>query len=835
MAGPTPPHRSQVVCARRSPQVALVWLVAALVYALAAGPAAAQFVHEWVGIPKPPPPAPIPNDPNAQMLVQANEIHYDYTNAQVSAVGSVQMYYKGSTLEADRVIYDQKNKRLHAEGNARLTEADGKIVYGQILDLNDEFRDGFVDSLRLETPDKTRMASPRAERMEGNLTVFHSGVYTACEACKDDPRKPPKWQVKAVRIVHDETEKMLYFENMRLEAFGVPLFWAPYFSAPDPSVKRKSGWLMPVPSYSSLFGAGLSTPYYWALAPNYDLTVTPTLTSRQGLLLQGTYRQRFETGSFQLHGAGIYQADPGVLAAKFGENYPGNRPLRGEVDSSGQFGLNDKWTWGWDSLLMSDKMFFQDYKINNYWMHFNDFRNFGNGVTDAGTSQLYLIGRGDRSYFDARVMYFYGLSLADTQRELPVVAPVIDYAYTFGQPILGGELSFKTNLTSLSRQTAEFDAISQLALSTNLCGPTSADPALRTRANCILLGVPGTYTRGSAEATWRRTVIDPLGQAWTPFVIARGDLANANIGNEPGVANFIAPGNTDIGRFMPAAGVEYRYPLISAQSWGTQTVQPIVQVIARPNETHVGALPNEDSQSLVFDDSNLFKVDKFAGWDRIEGGGRTNYGMEYTAQFNQGGTIDALVGQSYQMFGKNSFASPDPTNAGLDSGLQTTLSDYVARLSYQPDRTYMFTTRFRFNEQTLAVQRAEFEGRAVFDRWQVTMIYGNYAAQPAIGFLTRRDGVLGSLSLKLTPNWSMLGSARYDIGTDQFDSYRVGLGYIDDCLAVSLSYVTDYAYGYSLFNNTSIASAIDHLVMFQISLRTLGGFAFSQQVGSSTP
>src|SRR5438105_12761790 len=100
---------------------------------------------------------------------------------------------------------------------------------------------------------------------------------------------------------------------------------------------------------------------------------------------------------------------------------------------------------------MSDKMFFQDYKINSYWTHFNDFRTFGNGITDLGTSQLYLIGRGDRSYFDARVMYFYGLSLADTQSQLPVVARVIDYGYTFGQPILGGELSLKTNLTSLTR------------------------------------------------------------------------------------------------------------------------------------------------------------------------------------------------------------------------------------------------------------------------------------------------------------------------------------------------------------------------------------------------
>ncbi|MBV9488245.1 MAG: LPS-assembly protein LptD, partial [Verrucomicrobia bacterium] len=551
MAGLSTPHRSTQVGAFRGFRPAGVML-AALLLCWAGGPTAAQFAPDWVGIPKPHPVPPRPSDANAQMLVQADEIHYDYTNSRVSAVGNVQMYYRGSTLEADRVIYDQKNKRLHAEGNARLTEADGKVVYGEILDLNEDFRDGFVDSLRLETPDKTRMAAPRAERTAGDMTVFHSGVYTACEPCKDDPRKPPTWQVKAVRIVHDQAEKMIYFENMRFEALGVPLFWAPYFSAPDPTVKRKSGWLTPIPSYSSVFGAGLTTPYYWAPAPDYDVTISPTLMSRQGLLLQGTYRERFETGSFQLHGAGIAQADTALLVQKYGPNYPGAQTWRGELDSSGQFALNDKWTWGWEGLLMTDKTFFQDYRINNYWLHFNEFKTFGNGLTDAGTSDLYLVGRGDRSYFDARVLYFYGLSLADTQSQLPVVAPVIDYGYTFGQPILGGELSFKTNLTNLSRQTAEFEAINRLASDTNLCAPTSADPAQKNRFNCILLGVPGNDTRASAETTWRRTLIDPLGQAWTPFVVLRGDLANANVENQPGVSNFINPGQTDIGRFMPA-------------------------------------------------------------------------------------------------------------------------------------------------------------------------------------------------------------------------------------------------------------------------------------------
>ena len=155
-----------------------------------------------------------------QMLVQATEINYDYANNRVAAVGNVQIYYGDSTLEADRVIYDQKTKRLHAEGNVRLTEQDGKVTYGEIMDLSDDYRDGFVDSLRLDSPEQTRMAAARAERSSGNFTVLHNGVYTACAPCKDDPRKPPLWQVKAARIIHDQGEKMMYFEDARLEFFG---------------------------------------------------------------------------------------------------------------------------------------------------------------------------------------------------------------------------------------------------------------------------------------------------------------------------------------------------------------------------------------------------------------------------------------------------------------------------------------------------------------------------------------------------------------------------------------------------------------------------------------
>jgi LPS-assembly protein len=761
--------------------------------------------------PRPPHVAP-PRAPNdGQMLVQAVEVDYDYNNSRVSAVGNVQMFYNGTSVEADKVIYDQKTKRLHAEGNIRMTDADGKITYANILDLSDDYRDGFVDSLRVDTADATRMAATRADRSSGNYTVFENGVYTACAPCKDDPKKPPLWQVKGARIIHDQTEKMLYFENAQLEFFGVPMAYLPYFSTPDPTVKRKTGFLMPGFSSASGYGYGVETPFYWAIAPDYDATFSPRFMSKQGVLMQAEFRERLLNGSYQIRAYGIDQLNPGAFAGQAGD-----RQFRGGVESKGEFALNDKWVWGWEGVALSDYMMLSDYKLAQYK---DPLQSFLTLPTEA-VSQLYLTGVGNRSYFDARAIYF--LSLSGKQSQVPVVAPVIDYANVINHSILGGEFSYKTNFTNLNRETAVFDPINSTASANGSCLATvSADPAKSiVPANCLLRGMPGTYTRLTAEADWRRSFTDSAGEIWTPFASIRADAVNANISNQPGVSNFLPVGDTQALRVMPTVGLEYRYPFINVQPWGSTTIEPIAQVIIRPNETYAGKLPNEDAQSMTFDTSNLFSVDKFSGYDRVEGGGRANVGVQATTQFDRGGSVTAMFGQSYHLFGLNSFAVADVTNTAVDSGLTTPKSDYVASLSYSPNRTYTFSTRARLDQATGQVQRFEAEGRANFDRWSIGMTYGDYAAQPDLGYLTRRQGILGSASLKVASNWVVTGSARWDLVANQINQYVIGAGYVDDCFVLAANYVTSYSYA-----TTTSPPILGHAYMLQIGLRTIANSA----------
>jgi LPS-assembly protein len=787
-------------------------------FVLSHGQASAQEVETPAGTPlhftpRPPPPPKKPPPPSNQpMLVQATEIRYDYTNNSVAAVGNVQIYYGGATIEADQVSYDQKTKRLIAEGNVRLTEPDGKITYGQKVDLTDDYRDGFVDSLRLETPDDTRFAAARADRSKGNYTVLQNGVYTACEPCKDDPKKPPLWQVQAARIVHDEGEKMLYFEDARVEFFGVPLAYVPFMSAPDPTVKRKSGFLFPNISFGTTqYGYAIEPKYFWALAPNYDLTLGTMITTKQGVLVDGEWRHRLLNGSYSIRAAGIYQTDPGYFAGRDGPNSPTAQNFRGVIQSAGQFAITDKWTWGWTGLLMTDSQFLQDYQLSQIAGSFDPFQT---GLASAGVSQLYLTGAGDRSYFDVRAMYYLGFSELDNQGQIPIIHPVLDYSNVLAHQVLGGELSYKINLTSLTRTEAEFDATNFNSSNSSACASPTADTAVP--GNCLLRAIPGTYTRLSAQTDWRRTIVTDNGQMITPFFQLRGDVASVQVDNQAGVSNYISTGDSQLVRAMPAVGVEYRYPFIDVQPWGTQTVEPIAQVIIRPNETGIGKFPNEDAQSLVFSDTNLFSIDKYSGYDRVEGGSRANVGLQYTAQINRAGSVNVLFGQSYSLFGQNSFAVGDITNTGLESGLDKAYSDYVGSVTYQPNSVYSFSARGRFDEQTFTPERLELESRATFDRWTLQLLYGDYAAQPLLGLLSRREGILGGASFKVTSNWIVLGSARYDLVNEQFDQTRLGVGYVDDCFMLSVNWLQGFTY------TPTQAPVRNSTVMFQFSLRTLG-------------
>src|SRR5918998_3855376 len=425
-----------------------------------------------------------------RLLVDAKEIVYDNDRNTIAASGDVQMNYQGRTLQADRVTYDRNTGRVFAEGNARLTDASGTVASGDRFELTDDFKSGFIDSLRVVQttieqgrPLTTRFSAPRAERAEGETTTFERGTYTACEPCKDNPEKPPLWQVKAARIIHDNSERTIYYENATLELAGIPVAYLPYFWSPDPTVKRKTGFLAPRYIMSNTLGTGLSVPFFWAIAPNYDLTISPSLLSRQGVLGEVEWRHRLAIGAYNIRAAGIFQRDSDAfLDSPLG---PGDREARGSLETTGLFYLNDRWSWGWDIALLSDKWFLTNYGIRS--------ESLSALYLKEAVSTLFLQGKGDRSFFDLRGYYFQGLSSSDWQKQQPVVHPVLDYNKRLDGPAgIGGEIGIDVNVTSLTREAAQFQQVPRRV--TSLFGLYETCKVFQPHV-CLVRGIGGSHTR----------------------------------------------------------------------------------------------------------------------------------------------------------------------------------------------------------------------------------------------------------------------------------------------------------------------------------------------------
>ncbi|WP_449409638.1 LPS-assembly protein LptD [Methylobacterium komagatae] len=809
--------------------------------------------------------------PGEKLLVEANELIYDNDRNTVTARGNAELHYGPRTLQADRVRYDRGTGRVFAEGNVRLTEADGGVVTGERMELTDDFKTGFVDSLRVqqsvERKNETirvRFSAPRGERVNGEQTSFEYGSYTACEPCKDAPEKPPLWQIRAQKIIHNNETHTIYFEESTLEIAGIPVVYLPYFEAPDPSERRKTGLLTPRFISTTALGRGVSLPYFVNLAPNYDLTITPTILSRQGVLGQAEFRHRLDNGFYSLRLSGISQTTPSAfLPSPLGA---GERDFRGSIESQGRFYINERWRTGWDVVGVTDKWFLDNYRIRNQSITTDFFR--------EAVSTAYLIGQGDRSWFEARGYYFKGLSSFDWQKQQPIVAPVIDYDKRINAPSeIGGELRLQTNITSLDRETTQYQGLPRTTaylFSPSINGisfPLYQTCAVFARGSCLIQGLAGYNTRASAQVTWRRSFIDDYGQKITPFASLRGDAFFVNP-NLSGYQNDLAPSVARIddgvsGRIMPTVGVDYRYPFVANfGGFGVHTIEPIGQLLVRPSETKVGRLPNEDAQSLVFDDTSLFEWDKFSGYDRVEGGVRTNLGAQYSIFTPSGWYANAMFGESIQLAGVNSFRRGDLANTGLESGLDKRLSDYVGRFQLSPNQNITFISRARFNQADFHASRFETGVTARFSPFvplTTSVFYSYYEAQPLLGYSHYREGVTASATYSITPNWFVSGSVLLDLThyldvrntyTDALAGYLAnpvgarplyenpgrfymagasfGGGYQDECTTVTLNYI-----------NSPIATATgvrerNQTVLLRIELKTLGEAGLRQNVGVAT-
>ncbi len=752
---------------------------------------------------------------NSEMLLEADTLIYDNNDDTVTATGNVRIDYGGNKLVANQVTYDQRTRRLTASGNVEVIHTDGTKVYSDNIDITDDFGDGFVNALRVETVDKTYFAAESAERRGGFLTTFNNGVYTACEPCEEQPDKAPIWRLKAKKIIWNSKVKTVRFENPAFEFFGLPLGNFPSFEIADPTVKRKSGFLIPGISFSSDLGVGVSVPYYVALSPTYDLTITGTGYSEQGFLGEAEWRQRFNNGEYSITFAAINQANPDKFDVNTVDSGPTGDPneFRAMMGTEGRFAINSRWDFGWNILAQTDKNFSRTYSIDNYGGY-------------VYRSEVYLTGLDDRNYFDLRGMHFdvqektldtdpnTGTeNFAARDKEQPWVLPSFDYSYTPDEPVFGGELNLDFNSRVVTRSKLDY-TLSNVAL--------PIDNNVET-----VNGIDGTSGRITAEAEWKRSFVSDGGLVMTPLLAFQSDATGVDYSSDSVNAINNMATNPEINaltdirdayyRFLATAGLELRFPLLFASANSSHVLEPMAQVFARNDEPYADRLgfPNEDAQSFVFDASSLFERDKFSGYDRIEGGTRANVGFRYSGAFGDGWTTNGIIGQSYQLAGENSFAQPDLVNVGAYSGLETDTSDFVGLLGLASPTGWSASASARLDEQTLEMRRGELKGAYTTDAFSASLRYAFIQGQPLYGFDDDRRELSFGASTKLQEYWRVFGSGTYDFEKDVMIKNSAGFAYDDECFTYLMTYSQ---------SRDRDTREVSETIGFNISFRTLGDF-----------
>jgi LPS-assembly protein len=408
------------------------------------------------------------------LLITADEVSYDQTLGIVAARGGVEISQQDRVLTADVVNFDERQNLLIASGNVTLLEPGGDVLFAEHMELTGDFKDGIVRDLRAVLSDNSRFAANGARRTDGDILDMSNAVYSPCALCRDDPKRAPLWQIKAVRVIHDKTSRTIAYKDAWLELGGVPVAYAPYFQHPDPTVKRQSGFLAPTFGGSSELGAVLEVPYYYVLSPNADVTIAPKITSSEGPVLFGEYRNRFFTGPFALAGSITQDSD---------------NDLRGHIESEGRFDVDDTWRWGFNLNGSSDDTYLRRY-------------NYGSGDNDTLTSRLYTEGFRRGNYFSANSYVFQRLRADDNQGNIPIVLPYLTYSQFGDTDRLGGRTTTEASLLALTRRDG-------------------AD----TR-------------RLSFKTGWHRPITTPSGNLFTFSTALKGDLYHVDDLQRSGKSNY---------------------------------------------------------------------------------------------------------------------------------------------------------------------------------------------------------------------------------------------------------------------------------------------------------
>ena len=683
----------------------------------------------------------------------ADAMESDNANGVIVATGNVDIEYNNMFLKADKVVYDQADDIVTATGNVRFTQANGSVITADYVTASDKMSRAFMEKIKVKMIDGTTIYADSFRKRVNDDKVIEHAMYTPCDFCEN---VAPLWQINARKVKHDASHQDVNYNDAVLKVKNVPVLYTPYLSHPDPNVKRRSGFLAPTVGKNSYLGGTLQTPYFFDIDPHQDLTVTPIFTTDKDVVMMGNYNKYFYSGEMKI--------DASYLHDKADDR----QENRGHIFTYGRYEINDYWVADADLKYVSDDLYLKEMSLpqkDDAWL------------VSMARSQMF----DNRDYASVEAYYYklvsYNLQKAD-RREY--------YRQNSNKPFVVPLMMYE-NISESDENGAYFK---------NSFGFAS-----------VYHEDDKNGQRMSMINSWVLPYTSRFGEKYRFVASMKSDMYYINSYRNTYNEEYTGA----VARVFPQVGVEWKYPFIRTGENSSHIIEPVVVMAVSPNGGNKeNKIPNEDSQEVDLDDSNILNLDRFSGYDRNDTGSRVTYGFNWSSYGKRFGRTTAFIAQSYR-FNQNESFSTQMDEKGK-------FSDYVGRVYASPNEYLDLNYRFRIDKDRLKIKYSELGaniGSSIL-KFYVSYIYLNsnlYVAEN----LRERHELYASVSSALSRDWSISIYNRQDL-TKKGGTLEHGgsLIYEDECL----KFITNV----SKYNSDNPDLDDEYSFGFTFYFKTLGGF-----------
>ena len=691
---------------------------------------------------------------------EADRVEYGNDTQVVTAAGNVILVKGVQSVRADGVTWNRQSGQIVATGNVRAVDQDGNLLLTDRVELTDELKAGMIENLLIVLREGGRIAADQGVRDEAGRIVLTNAAFTACavENTAGCPKRP-SWRINADRVVYDPAKQRVRYDHAKLEIFGIAIPLP--FLAHTTNGSAGSGLLPPSIKFSRSNGVEFEQGYYLRLSPSRDLTVTGHAFSQVLPMIAAQYRELTDIGAYQITG---YATRSSRLPI---DQVGGTRrdDFRGAIDANGRFQFSPEWSLTTSTRLASDRTFLRRYDISR---------------DDRLRNTINLERIDPNSYLSIAAWATQTLQVGVNQGQVPIALPAIDFRRRLTLPVIGGKVELQANSLGIIRGDGQ------------------------------------DSQRAFAGARWDLRKITVAGLDTTLTGLVRGDVYHSDENFRTATAAYRGTPGWQA-RGIALAAIDVKYPLVGAFLGGTQILTPRIQVVASPPINNFD-IPNEDSRAIELEDTNLFALNRFPGYDRVEDGTRFTYGFDYLFERPEW-RVSSTIGQSYRLSSKPSIF-PDGT------GLTSRTSDVVGRTQVRYREFVALTHRFRLDKDGLAVRRNEFDATIGSHKTYLELGYLRLNRDIAkFEDLQDREELRIAGRVAFARYWSVFGSGVVNL-TDRLEDpsftsdgfeplrTRVGVAYADECLEMSFTYRRDYV-------STGDASKGDSFII-RLALKNLG-------------